>query len=439
MRNSYIVNIMLGLFVVVVGLAACKSKPNPHTDTHTDHKAGQLYTCPMHPQIIKDKPGKCPVCGMDLVSEAANKELVVDSSIAQLVKPVNIQVLATIPVVTPESGARIYSAAANGVITYDTRNQTSIASRIGGRIERLLVKYNYQPVKMGQLIMEVYSPDLAAAQRELMYVARNSPEMLAPAKQRLQLLGMQPGQIEQVLKTGNILYRIQVYSNSDGYILEKSTATASAAPAPAATASSGEDGMNGMGGASAAAAAAPSVPSASPVLLREGQYVSAGQPLFTIYQNKNLVAEFSFAPQLAARMKKGHQLLFYPTANKNAMQTGNIGLIEPVFRNGENFTLARVYLGNNDYRIGQLLTANIPIMYTEGWWLPKQAVLRLGNKAVVFKRDKDMYVPVVVATGVEAKEMIQVLTDLSDWKVASNAAYLVDSESFIKVNDHQQQ
>lgn len=439
MRNSYIVNIMVGLSVAVVGLAACKSKPDSNKETRAGHKAGQLYTCPMHPQIMKDKPGKCPVCGMDLVSEAANKELVVDGTIAQLAKPVNAQVLATIPVISPERGSRIYSSEANGVITYDTRNQTSIASRVGGRIERLLVKYNYQPVKVGQLIMEVYSPDLAAAQRELIYVARNSPEMLAGAKQRLQLLGMQPGQMEQVLKTGNILYRIPVYSNSNGYILEKSAATATAATAAATAASSGGDGMNGMGGASAPAAAAPAAPAASPVLLREGQYVSAGQPLFTIYQNNNLVAEFSFTPQLAASIKRGHQLLFYPTTDKNAMQTGSIGLIEPVFRNGENFTLARVYLGNNDYRIGQLLTANIPIMYTEGWWLPKKAVLRLGNKTVVFKKDKDMYVPVVVQTGVEATEMIQVLTNISDWKVASNAAYLVDSESFIKVNDNLQQ
>lgn len=439
MRNSYIVNIMVGLSVAVIGLAACKSKPGPDKETHAGHKAGELYTCPMHPQVIKDQPGKCPICGMDLVSEAANKELVVDSSIAQLVKPVNAQVLATIPVVSPESGSRIYAAEANGVITYDTRNQTSISSRIGGRIERLLVKYNYQPVKVGQLIMEVYSPDLAAAQRELIYVARSSPEMLAGAKQRLQLLGMQPGQIEQVLKTGNILYRIPVYSNSNGYILEKSAATATAAPATATAASSGGDGMNGMGGAAAPTAPAPAAPSASPVLLREGQYVSAGQPLFTIYQNNNLVAEFSFTPQLAARIKKGHPLLFYPTTDRNAMQTGSIGLIEPVFRNGENFTLARVYLGSNNYRIGQLLTANIPIMYTEGWWLPKKAVLRLGNKAVVFKKDKNMYVPVVIQTGVEAKEMIQVLTNISEWKVASNASYLVDSESFIKVNDNLQQ
>ncbi|MFX1705700.1 efflux RND transporter periplasmic adaptor subunit [Chitinophaga sp. CC14] len=423
--------------LVLFGLAACKSKTDKNS--HAEHKSGQLYTCPMHPQIIQDKPGKCPICGMDLVLKDANNELVMDSTIARLTKPVNAQVIATIPAISPESGTRIYASEVNGVITYDTRNQTSISSRVGGRVERLLIKYNYQPVRKGQLIMEVYSPDLAAAQRELLYVAHNSQDMLAGARQRLQLLGMQPAQIDQVLKTGNILYRIPVYSNSDGYILEKSsvnTATAPSAMTPSASPAAG-DGMGGMGASASgsAAAPAPASPAATPVLLREGQYVSAGQSLFTIYQAKALVAEFAFPSQLAARIKLGQQLLFFPTSDDNAMQSGNIGLIEPVFREGVNFTLARVYLKDNNFQVGQLLYANVPVVYTEGWWLPKKAVWRLGNKSIVFRKEKDVYVPVVVETGIVAKDMIQVNTNIGDWKVASNASYLVDSESFIKTNN----
>ncbi|WP_262713226.1 efflux RND transporter periplasmic adaptor subunit [Chitinophaga japonensis] len=392
----------------------------------------------MHPQIIRNKPGKCPICGMDLVPKGSNKELVLDSGIVMLTKPVNAQVIATIPAIQAETGTRIYASAVNGVITYDTRNQTSIASRVGGRVERLLIKYNYQPVRKGQLIMEVYSPDLAAAQRELLYVAHNSNELLASAKQRLLLLGMQPAQIEQVLRTGNVLYRVPVYSNSDGYILEKSAAVPAAVPtAMPPSSAAGGDGMGSMsGGASAAPATpAPMAPAAAPVLLREGQYVSAGQSLFTIYQAKALVAEFAFPSQLAARIKRGQKLLFYPNNDENAMQSGSIGLVEPVFRNGLNFTLARVYLGDHGFQVGQLQTANVPVVYTEGWWLPRKAVWRLGNKSVVFKKEKDVYVPMAVETGVEAKDMIQVNTNIDGWKVASNAYYLVDSESFIKTNN----
>jgi Cu(I)/Ag(I) efflux system membrane fusion protein len=399
MRNSYIVSIMSGILVTLLAVACNR-------------------------QQVKEAP-------------AVHKDELPDSSITRLAKPVNAQVVATIPVMTPAGGARIYSSIVNGVVTYDTRNQTSIASRVGGRIEKLWIKYNYQPVKKGQLIMEVYAPNLAAAQRELLYVAGSSPELLAGARQRLQLLGMPPGLITQVLKTGNILYRIPVYSNSDGYILEKSAVATASSSAPATSAAG--DGMGSMGGASATVVATPAAPTATPVLLREGQYVSAGQPLFTIYQNRNLVAEFSFPPALAATIKTGQPLLFYPAADRLAMQTGKIGLIVPVFRNGENFTLARVYLPDNHLRTGQLLTAHMPVLYKEGWWLPKQAVAHLGNQSLVFKKKGGVYVPVAVVTGVEAEGMIQVMTPIGNCQVAVNASYLVDSESFIKMNDHPQQ
>ena len=428
------------MFWILLGLAACKSKPVK--EVHAGHKTAGLYTCPMHPQVTGDKPGKCPICGMDLVLKETNNELVTDSSIAMLEKPVNAQVIATIPAIVPETGARIYSSEANGVVTYDTRRQTSISSRVGGRIERLQIKYNYQPVKKGQLIMEIYSPDLAAAQRELLYVAGNSPAMLSAAKQRLELLGMQPAQVEQVLRSGNILYRVPVYSNRNGYILEK-TAAAITAPSPMASpAPAASDGMGGMGGAAspnAPAGPAPAVPVASPVMIREGQYVSAGQSLFTIYEASGLVAEFAFTPQLAAGIKKGQRLLFYPVNGNKAMQTGTIGLVEPVFRNGQNFTLARVYLDDNGFQAGQLLTANIPVMYTDGWWLPKKAVWRLGGNAIIFRQGNGVYRPVEITTGMETKDMIQVTTNIADWKVASNAAYLVDSESFIKPDKNMQQ
>ncbi|HVI48757.1 MAG TPA: efflux RND transporter periplasmic adaptor subunit [Chitinophaga sp.] len=401
MRNSYIVSIFAGI-TLLVGVAACRNK------------AAQ----PQH------------------AGHHQPKEPSIDSAVTGLTGAVNARVVATIPAITADSGTRIFTATANGVITYDTRNQTSIASRIGGRIERLLIKYNYQPVKQGQLIMEIYSPDLAAAQRELLYVAHASPDMLPSARQRLLLLGMQPGQVDQVLRTGNILYRVPVYSNSDGYILEK-TAAAAAVASTAAASASGGDGMGSMGGGSASAGAAtpaPAAPVATPVLLREGQYVSAGQSLFTIYQAKALVAEFAFPAQLSAYIRNGQQLLFFPVNKEDAMESGRIGLIEPVFRNGVNFMLTRVYLGGTRLKVGELLNASVPVVYPGGWWLPEKAVWRSGNKAVVFRQEGRVYVPVIVETGAQAEGMIQVKTNISGWKVASNASYLVDSESFIKTS-----
>jgi hypothetical protein len=169
-------------------------------------------------------------------------------------------------------------------------------------------------------------------------------------------------------------------------------------------------------------------------MMREGQYVNAGQTIFTIYQATNLVAEFAFLPSLAPQLKKRQKLLFYPAGNKNAIQSAHIGLIEPVFRNGQNFLIGRVYLNKNSFQVGQLLTGIIPVVYTGNWWLPKKAVWRLGTKSVVFRKDNGLYSPIEIQTGIETEGFIQVITGVAGWQVASNAAYLVDSESFIKVN-----
>jgi hypothetical protein len=435
--------------MLVLGVTACKEPEDKKEGAAHGH--AQQYTCPMHPQIVQDKPGSCPICGMDLVPKAASgmQEAGIDSSLVHLLKPANQQVVARIPTLRPESGTRILSTEVQGTITYDTRNQTSLSSRVSGRVERLLVSYNYQPVRKGQLILEIYSPDLAAAQRELLYLARTDPSssLLAKAKQRLLLLGMGEAQIRQVLRTGKVLYRIPVYSPASGYILEKSAA-ASAAPSSAvgattAPAGGSGDAMSGMGAASSGAgsstaAAAPAMTTApSPVLLREGQYVGAGQGLFTIYRNNSLVAEFAFDPSLAPEVNRGDKLIFHKTADPQTIYSGAIGLIQPTFRAGSNFTLARVYLSDTRFQVGQLLTANIPIV-SRGWWVPEGAVLVLGSQSVVFKKEGDVFVPKPVHTKMRTKGLVLIEEGVGGWDIAANAAYLVDSESFIKINSNQQ-
>lgn len=400
MRNNYIVNISVCVSVAVLLLTACNGK-------------------------VEKEPG------------GGHKETVLDSSVLALTEPVNKQVTAAIPVLKPVAGSRIIISEVNGVVNYDTRNQTSVSSRVSGRIERLMVRYNYQPVEKGQLIMEIYSPDLAAAQQELLYLAsvKDAP-MLERAKEKLQLLGMQHSQISEALKTGKILYRIPVYSPASGYILEKSAATPATAPSSSpASAAPANDGMSGMGGtASSGNPALSSSVSNSPVLLREGQYVNAGQSIFTIYRSGNLLAEFAFPPALAAKIRTGQPLLFFPNSDRTAMVSGKIGLIEPVFRGGENFTLARVYLDQQGLHAGELLTASLPLVYRNSWWLPKEAVWRQGQQSIIFIKENNVFNPVQIRTGVADDQVVQVLSDLSGLEIASNAFYLVDSESFIKVN-----
>ena len=331
-------------------------------------------------------------------AHTAMRSVVADTGISHLIRPVNEEVLSKVQVLTPAKTTKAITVKVQGVVGYDTRENTSLSARVGGRIEKLYVKYNYQPVQKGQLVLTIYSPDLVAAQRELILLVRTNGEdqLVQSARQRLRLLGITEAQIETIARSGNPVYSIPIYANASGYILEQSA------------------------------------PANSAIATREGQYVTAGQTLFTIYTNQALVADFSFSPAQAASIAKGKELSYYPSSNPNLSYTGKIGLVRPVLGSGQNFTQARVYQVPRNLKPGQQLTAEMTIVTGSHYWLPQEAVLDMGNhQMVLFKKEGPVFTPVYIQTGIKADRQIEVLDEIGNWQVAANAYYLVDSEGFI--------
>jgi len=435
MNNRFIDKLFL-FILLITAVVACKQRTT--VDVHQEHK----YTCPMHPQIVKDEPGQCPICGMDLVPMTTANELPIDSALLPLLKPSNSQIPANAVTITPETGIRIFSVPVQGVVSYDARKQQSIASRVSGRIEKLYIKYNYQPIRKGQMIMEIYSPDLAAAQRDVIYISRNdnNQSLLQKAKQRLLLLGMTSAQIQQVIKSGRPIYSVPVYSSVSGFIVDQSSLSAApstSTPMAATSNSSSGDGMGGIGSSAATPVSPQPQINNNPVLLREGQYVSAGETVFNVYLSSGMVADFFYDPSLAPHVNRGVKLTYSIVGDDNDIRVGSVGLIEPVQRAGSNFNTARVYLSGTNLQPGQLLTGRIPVV-ARGWWLPESAVVGLGNRAVVFKKENEVFVPRNVPIGVRAHGLVQVLDSVARWQVAKNASYMVGSESFIRTQDNQQ-
>ncbi|MDQ3550283.1 MAG: efflux RND transporter periplasmic adaptor subunit [Bacteroidota bacterium] len=435
MKRKYTGNIVM-LVLLLFTAMACKQKTTVQVHEHQ-------YTCPMHPQIVRDEPGQCPICGMDLVPMMSGNELALDSVLLPLLKQSNAQIAANLPTIMAESGTRIFSIPVQGVVSYDARKQSSISSRVSGRIEKLYIKYNFQPVKKGQLLMEIYSPDLAAAQRELIYISRNdnNASLLQRAKQRLNLLGMQPSQIEQVLRSGKPMYSVPVYSSVSGYIVDQT----SLSPAPgtltpmasSTTSSGGGSGMDAMN------IQTPPTPvntqpqiNNAPVMVREGQYLSAGQTVFNIYEANSLVADFYFDPLLAPHIKRGHRLTYQVSSEPGEVYAAAINLLEPIQRSGSNFTTARVYIKNQNLQPGQLLNGRIPVV-ARGWWLPESAVVGTGNNSLVYKKENGVFVPRNIPTGIRTNGLVQAMDSVGNWEIAKNASYLVGSESFIRTADNE--
>jgi Cu(I)/Ag(I) efflux system membrane fusion protein len=381
--------------------------------------AQETYTCPMHPQIIKDKPGSCPICGMDLVKKTTASQKVADISLNDLLRPANQYVISSISTVHMQQRDEPVEIATYGFITYDTRQVGTVSTNVAGRIEKLYVKYRFQKINKGQKIMDIYSPDLLTAQQNLLFLLQNDAAnevMVSAAKQKLLLLGMSSQQLQQVIKTAKPLFTVSIYSAYDGHIHE-SSATEEMKP----------DVQTGMKDVSLITEELP---------LKEGMYVTRGQNLFIIYNPSKAWAVLNIFSGQANMVKVGDKVHIVPETAPGKNFDAAINYIEPFYRPDSKTATARVYFNNPGMGIpiGSQVKATIAAGARSARWLPEEAVLTLGLDKVVFVKKGDAFIAHKIEAGIVNNHLIQVVGGLSEEdEVATNAQYLVDSESFIKV------
>ena len=167
----------------------------------------ELYTCPMHPFIIKDKPGSCPICGMTLVkkiegAQASGKELDMLGHVS--LSPTQM-VMANVATTEAKAMPLNKEINATGIVQYDQSRQAKVTAWVAGRIDRLHVNKVGEYVSRNRPVAEVYSPDLVSAQQEYLLALKsreqfkNSPiqsisqggeGLVASARQRLKLMGV---------------------------------------------------------------------------------------------------------------------------------------------------------------------------------------------------------------------------------------------------------
>ncbi len=419
----------LWTFILLIGIACTQNK---------DHAGHDQYTCPMHPTVIQDKPGSCPVCGMDLVKKGQpGEEVKITAELNYLLKPTNAMVTSSIKTISPVQKSMNVETKSNGIITYDTRRFTSLPIRFGGRIEKLSVKYNFQPIRKGEKILEIYSPELVTVQRDLLYLLKSDKDnlqLIEGAKEKLKLLGLSDLQINQLATTNQENYSFAIYSPVDGYIVEEA-ALNSLTPTSQAPSASMDGGMASSSSSGVKQVAARS--SGSELLIREGMYVSTGQVIFKVVNTEQVWAEFDVYQRDAAFINENDavQLTFDNTTEEVA---ANVNFIQPFFKNGESFVKVRVYLRNvgNKFRIGQLVKAKFFSPSKNTLWIPVSARLDLGTKEIVFTKRRGVFRPKEIITSRQSGDWIEVLSGLevSD-SLAYHAQFMIDSESFIKVRN----
>ena len=321
--------------------------------------------------------------------------------------------------VTPQKGEEKINIEALGVVAYDTREVSTIAARISGRIEKLYVHYRYQPIKKGQKIMEIYSPELVTAQQNLLFLISNDPSnkmFIQSAKEKLLLLGMDENKIAQIIKDQKPAYAVSVYSNVTGHIHE-----------------AGSSSMNGPSGTMKDIA---NITEELP--LKEGMYLQKGQTVFTVFNPAKVWALLNIYADDQTLIKVGNGVHITAETAPGKGFEATINFIEPFFRSHSKTVTARVYFNNSVQQIpvGSQVKAIISGNSKNAWWLPATSVITLGLDEVIFIKQDGGFKAKKIQTGMRYKDKIQVIKKFSETDtLAENAQFLMDSESFIKIKN----
>lgn len=377
---------------------ACTKEQSKEPHAEHEHTASETYTCPMHPTVVSDKPGKCPVCGMDLVkgdkstSTGSNDLMLTDSQIK----------LANITTQKVSKKAIGQTVAINGRFALNEQNSEAISSRAAGRIEKLFIKETGQQVKQGEPLYVLYSETLLTLQQEYLLAKeqyesigqteKRYKSFLESAEKKLLLYGLTKAQIANLTNRNSLQPRVTFLAPASGIVTEISAS--------------------------------------------EGQYVSEGGMLYRIEDVTNLWIEAELYPGETSLVKTGDQVTVRVSGDNNDAMQATVNFLSPEYRSNSQITIMRASLENKSlrYKPGQQVQVFLTHSSKEAIAVPTDAVIRDGKGSHIYRQaGNNTFRPIMVKTGVESFDQVEITDGISEGDtVAVSGAYLLYSELILK-------
>lgn len=382
-------------------LAACNTKPGEADHTMRDHDAEVYYTCPMHPSVVSDKPGVCPVCNMNLVKKEREEPAGSDASHETMLHLTPEQEnMANIQTDTAKIGTIAEYTTLTGTIVPDETRITTIAVRASGRIEKLYARNPGEYVEKEQPLYQLYSEQLLADEADYInaweQLQKNASgqemlkTLLEASRRKLLLWGLTEKQISDLEKQGERSPYITFYSNTSGYITD--------------------------------------------LMVREGQFVAEGAPLMKITDLSALWVE--------AQVYAGENTLRNHVAVDVSVEQfpgmilkGNVAFYNPRLEQNTKINLVRIAIDNPGNKLKPGMMAYVHLRQNEerALVIPKSAVLMEKMKTVWIWVQPGMYERRMVETGTENPYEIAITKGLAEGDVVvSSGAYLLNSEYILK-------
>jgi len=358
-RKTYIIGVLAfllgGLLTYAIFLNTATTADHPSSESsHAESEASITYTCSMHPSVEQDEPGDCPICGMDLVpksSTASDAPLQLQMS-EEAVKLSQLELTEVRPVREGEGKALRLS----GLLKEDLNQSSRLISYVPGELVRLFVKSEGERVKKGQVIGEVYVPELRIHQEELLDAAerrKESPDLYRASRKKLDYWNMDSTLIEKVLESKEILDVLPIYASASGTVRE--------------------------------------------LLVTEGDMLKRGQSVARVANLNQLWAEFEVPESELNVIQTGQNIRFSPISAPNREYRGTIYYIDPEIDRVKRTAIARARVTARDYlKPEMVITGYISVSSeakTEQVQVPASAVLWTGPRSVVYVKAPNTDIP----------------------------------------------
>nr|WP_321226550.1 efflux RND transporter periplasmic adaptor subunit [uncultured Psychroserpens sp.] len=370
-----------------------------NTETEHNHKevaeTNQMWTCSMHPQIMQPEPGDCPICGMDLIpAESSAEGLLAD----QFKLTENAMALANIQtsIVGDNTSNMDTGFVLSGKITENENETATMPAHFNGRIEKLYIKSLGEQVKNGQAIAKIYSPELIAAQQELITAYKlkaSQPKLYNAVKNKFKNWRIHGSQLDEVEQTGQVKTSFTIYSHVSGVVTE--------------------------------------------IAINEGSHIMDGKSIFKVSNLKTVWANFDVYENQISQFKKGQDVIVTTNAYADKEFKAKVDFIDPILDTKTRTVKLRVVLSNKDglFKPGMFVEGKIKgspsSSKEEVLSIPTTAVLWTGKRSVVYIKsnpNEPVFEMREITLGNQIGDNYQVLEGLNSGdEVVTNGTFTVDA------------
>ncbi|MFV0531395.1 MAG: efflux RND transporter periplasmic adaptor subunit [Flavobacteriales bacterium] len=401
----YIVILGIGLFLGWLFFGSNNQNETPVSEQRKTegnvHDEVEEWTCSMHPQIRQPEPGKCPICGMDLIPVSTGNSKSETLEDYQIKLSENALALANVQTiqVAPKNKQDVSEKNMIKLSGQIEENESSFytqTAHIGGRLESFRVTYEGEYVKRGQFIGAIYSPEIVSAQQELLIASESKkiqPEIYNAVKQKLRLWKLSNAEINQIERTRKIKTDFPLYADASGIVKQR--------------------------------------------IATIGTHVQSGAPLYTLINLSKVWIILDAYEKDIPYLQTGQKVVVNVSAYPDEQFEGRISFIEPVLNTKTRTVPIRIEIINRNMKLkpGMLAVAEIEIPHdvakNQRLTIPRSAVIWTGKRSVIYVKpykEEPVFEMREIEVGNTVGEEIEVLTGLEvGEEIVVNGAFTIDS------------